>query len=304
MPVVAHQKITPRQKVVFKRAETREEKRISSLSPTLNFMVKAVRHAGACLAHDFREVCQLQVSRKGPGDFVSNADVMTEKKLIEFIRKSRPDDGIISEEFGKVEPKNNSPYIWVMDPIDGTNNFLHAIPFFAVSLALTRHNEVIAGVIYNPITAELYYAEKGQGAFLMTPTGDVRLRVSGRRVLDQMMVATNAYALKNIKGLVDRITGQPFCFRCVGSTTLALAQVAAGQLDAFFDCRCHVWDLAAGYLLVKEAGGIVQNWDGKTDIESVLQESGVLATTLNLREKVLNFVVPKEKTCKKKKTSV
>ena len=305
MPIIAHQKITPRkQTVVFKKNETREEKRISSLSPTLNFMVKAVRHAGASLVRDFREVSQLQVSRKGPGEFVSNADLFTEKKLIECIKKTRPDDAILSEECGEIPANNNSPYKWVLDPIDGTNNFLHAVPFFCISLALLRKDEVIAGVIYNPITTELYYAEKGQGAFVMTPTGDVRLRVSARKDLEQTMVATNSYALKTINGLVDRMIGKPFSFRCIGSTALALAGVAAGQLDVFFDCRSHIWDLAAGYLLVKEAGGIVQTLDGKTDIPSILNGESVLATSLNLREKVLNFIKPKEKTCKKKKTSV
>ena len=304
MPIVAHQKITPRKRTVFKKVETREEKRISSLSPTLNFMVKAVRQAGAGLVRDFREVSQLQVSRKGPGDFVTNADIFTEKKLIEFIKKNRPNDAILSEECGEIPAQNNSPYKWVMDPIDGTNNFLHGIPFFAISLALMRHDDVIAGVVYNPVTSELYYAEKGQGAFLMTPGGDVRLRVSGRTALEQSMVATNSYALKNINGLVERMIGKPFCFRCIGSTALALAGVAAGQLDVFFDCRCHIWDLAAGYLLVKEAGGVVQTWDGKMNMDCILSNSGMLATTLDLREKVLNFILPKEKACKKKKTSV
>ena len=305
MPIVAHQKITPRKQTsLFKKNETREEKRISSLSPTLNFMVKAVRYAGSGLVRDFREVSQLQVSRKGPGDFVSNADLFTEKKLVEFIRKARPDDAVLSEECGKIPASNNSPYMWVLDPIDGTNNFLHAIPFFCISLALLRHDEVIAGVIYNPVTNELYYAEKGQGAFVMTPTGDVRLRVSARKNLEQTMVSTNSYALKTTNGLIDRMVGKPFSFRCIGSTALALAGVAAGQLDVFFDCRCHLWDLAAGYLLVKEAGGIVQTFNGKTDIPSLTEEKGILATTLDLREKVLNFVNPKEKSCKKRKTSV
>ena len=167
-----------------------------------------------------------------------------------------------------------------------------------------RCGEIIAAVIYNPVTTELYYAEKGQGAFVMTPAGDVRLRVSGRTQLEQIMVSTNSYALKNINGLSDRMIGKPFCFRCLGSTALALAQVAAGQLDVFFDCRCHLWDLAAGYLLVKEAGGIVQTWDGKTDLESILKENGILATSLNLQKKILKFINPKEKTCKKKKKSV
>ena len=304
MPIIAHQKITPRQKLLFKRSETREEKRISSLSATLNLMVKAVRHAGAGLVRDFREISQLQVSRKGPGDFVSNADMVTEKKLIEYLKKTRPDDAILSEECGEIPAQNNSPYKWIMDPIDGTNNFLHAIPFFAISLALMRHEEIIAGVIYNPITTELYYAEKGQGAFLMTPTGDMRLRVSSRTILEQAMVATNSYALKTINGLVDRMIGKPFCFRCNGSTALALAQVAAGQLDVFFDCRAHLWDLAAGFLLIKEAGGIVQTWGGKADISSIIEGDGVLATSLGLREKILNFVNPPKKTCKKKKTSL
>ena len=305
MPIIAHQKITPRKNaLVLKTKDTREEKRISSLSPTLNFMVKAVRHAGAGLIRDFREVSQLQVSRKGPGDFVSNADIFTEKKLIEFIKKNRPNDAILSEECGEISAQNGSIYTWVIDPIDGTNNFIHAVPFFAISLALMRGEYVIAGVIYNPITNELYYAEKGQGAFLMTPTGDVRLRVSGRTKLEESMVATNSYALRTVDGMIDKIIKNPFCFRCVGSTALALAQVAAGQLDVFFDSRCHIWDLAAGYLLVQEAGGIVQTWDGKKDLQSVLKENGVLATSLSLREKILNFINPKEKTCKKKKKSV
>ena len=304
MPIVEHQKITPRKKTLFKKNETREEKRISSLSPTLNFMVKAVRYATTSLIRDFREVSQLQVSQKGPGDFVTNADLLTEKKLIEFIKKARPDDGIISEECGKIPEQNNSPYKWAIDPIDGTNNFLHAIPFFAVSLALLRNDEIIAGVIYNPITNELYYAEKGQGAFLMTPTGDVRLRVSGRIQLERAMVSTNSYALKNLNGILERMVGEPFCFRCLGSTSLALAGVASGQLDAFFDCRCHIWDLAAGYILVKEAGGIIQTWNGETDLKSILEKEWILATTLDLRDKILKFINPKEKTCKKKKKAV
>ena len=304
MPIVEHQKITPRKKTLFKKNETREEKRISSLSPTLNFMVKAVRHATTSLVRDFREVSQLQVSRKGPGDFVSNADLFTEKKLIEFIKKTRPDDAIVSEECGEIPAQNSSPYKWAIDPIDGTNNFLHAIPFFAISLALLKNDDVIAGIIYNPVTTELYYAEKGQGAFLMTPTGDVRLRVSGRTQLEHAMVSTNSYALKNVNGILERLVGEPLCFRCLGSTALELASVAAGQLDAFFDCRCHIWDIAAGLLLVKEAGGIVQTWDGKTDLKSILNEEGILATTINLQEKILNFINPKEKTCKKKKKAV
>ena len=305
MPIVAHQKITPRKKTLaFKRPETREEKRISSLSPTLNLMVKAVRYAGASLVRDFREISQLQVSRKGPGDFVSNADIFTEKKLIEFLRKTRPDDAILSEECGEILAKNNSPYTWIMDPIDGTNNFLHAVPFFCISLALLRRDEVVAGVIYNPVTTELYYAEKGQGAFLMTPTGDVRLRVSGRSNMEQIMVATNSYSLKKVKGLLTRFGETSCCLRCLGSTALALAGVAAGQLDAFFDARCHSWDMSAGFLLVKEAGGIVQDWKGKTDFLSVSKGNGILATTLDLREKVLKLLVTKEKACKKKKSSV
>lgn len=304
MAIVEHQKITPRKRALFKKNETREEKRISSLSPTLNFMVKAVRHAATSLVRDFREVSQLQVSRKGPGDFVSNADLLTEKKLIEFIKKTRPDDAIISEECGEIPGQNNSPYKWVIDPIDGTNNFLHAIPFFAISLALLRNDEIIAGVIYNPVTTELYYAEKGQGAFLMTPTGDMRLRVSGRTQLEQAMVSTNSYALKNVNGILERLVGDPLCFRCLGSTTLEMALVAAGQLDAFFDCRCHIWDVAAGILLIREAGGIVQTWDGEIDLKSILGEKGILATSLNLKDKISKFINPKEKTCKKKKKEV
>ncbi len=305
MPIVAHQKITPRkQTTLFKKNETREEKRISSLSPTLNFMVKAVRHAGASLVRDFQEVSQLQVSRKGPGDFVSNADLFTEKKLIEFIKKTRPNDAIISEECGEIPAQNNSPYTWVMDPIDGTTNFLHAVPYFSVSLALLRDMEVIASVIYNPVLNELYYAEKGQGAFVMRPTGTERLRVSSRTKLETAMFELNTSTFGRCPDLINSFIDKHSPVRISGSTTLNLASLAAGRVDAFIEYRVNLWDIAGGYLLVKEAGGVAVTWSGKNSLSDILDEGTLLITTPNLKDKIIKILPKVKKSCKKEKTSV
>ena len=203
MSVVMRQKITPRQSAIKKRPETREEKMINSLSPILNLMVKSVRRASSSLLRDFREVSHLQLSRKGPGDFVSSADLTVEKKLISFLQESKPDYAILSEECGTIAAKNNSPYCWVIDPIDGTTNFIHAIPTFAISLALMRGDEVLDAVIFNPVLNELYYAEKGQGAFVMRPTGDERLRVSARRNIETTVVSLNPVFLVNHPNIVN-----------------------------------------------------------------------------------------------------
>ena len=169
MPIVEKRTITPRRES-FKSEKTREEQRIDSLSPHLTIMIKAARKTGFRLIRDFGEISNLQVSRKGPGDFVTNADLMAEKTLIEQLSAAREDYGFISEERGVIPAKNKSPFTWVIDPIDGTTNFMHAIDEMAISVALMEHKTVVAGIVYNPIRNELYYAEKGKGAFLMTPT--------------------------------------------------------------------------------------------------------------------------------------
>lgn len=300
MSVVMHQKITPRQSAFKKRPETREEKMINSLSPILSLMVKAVRHASSSLYRDFHEVSHLQLSKKGPGDFVSSADLMVEKKLISYLQEAKPEYGFLSEECGTIPPKNDSLYRWVIDPIDGTTNFIHAIPTFAISLALMRKDEVLDAVIFNPISNELYYAEKGQGAFVMRPTGDERLRVSSRRSLETTIFSINPAFLANHPEIVSSFLKKNAAVRMNGSTTLALAAVASGQSDIFMEHRTHLWDIATGYLLVKEAGGIVQTWSGKTALKDIMEEGSFVATTMDLRDEVIKKLPKTKKNLKNK----
>ncbi len=278
MPVITRQKITPRTRTLRpKRPETREEKRIAALSPTLNVMVNAVRRVGQNIVHDFREVANLQISEKGPGDFVSNADLYSEKKLMEILHEARPEYGFLSEECGEVPAAEGCDYTFVMDPIDGTNNFIHALPLFALSLALMKGNRVIAGVIFNPVTNELYYAEKGKGAFLMTPTGNVRLRVSGRRQLKHCLLASNGYSPERSEKGLKKVAGEFASARYFGSAALCMAMVAAGQIDAQIEFKFHKWDVAAGYLLIQEAGGKVSDFSGDTDLEALIHTHTMLA---------------------------
>ena len=278
MPVITKQRITPRAKTLRpKRPKTREEEMLGALSPTLNVMVSAVRKVGQNIVHDFREVSNLQISEKGPGDFVSNADLYSEKKLMETLHEARPDYGILSEECGVVKGKDGCDYTFVMDPIDGTNNFIHALPLFALSLALMKGKTVVAGVIFNPVTNELYYAEKGKGAFLMTSTGNVRLRVAGRRQLKCCLFATNGYSSERTRKGLDGIAKEFASGRYLGSAALTMAYVASGQLDVQMEFRFHKWDVAAGVLLVQEAGGKVSNFEGKSDLDSIAKTHTMLA---------------------------
>lgn len=300
MAVVEKRTITPRKNTFVKRKETREEKMIDSLSPNLNLMVRAVRRASGSLLRDFGEISHLQVSKKGPGDFVSNADLMTEKKLIEFLQEARPDYGFISEEKGEIPAKNGSPYRWLMDPIDGTTNFIHAMPAFAISLALLKGDEVLDAVIFNPMTNELYYAEKGRGAFVMTPTGNERLRVSNRTKMETAMIGVNVSVFGRCPDLLKSFLDQHSPVRIIGSTTLTLSALGAGQVDGFIEYRPNAWDIATGYLIVKEAGGIVQSWTGKIAFKDILDEGTFLATTPELKEKMIK-ILPKTKKVLQKK---
>ena len=274
-------KIDPiqRRRERLERAETRERQRISSLSAIMNVMVKAVQKAGRSLIRDFGEVGELQVTRKGPGDFVSNADIQVEQILIDSLSEDRPDYGFISEERGVIPSKNDSPFTWIIDPIDGTTNFIHALPFFAVSVALKYHDAVTAAVVFNPISNDLYYAEKGQGAFLMTPSGQKRLRVSGRTNLSECLIGSvsrlQSAVLQNMSG---RIAG----FRYYGATTLQLSEVTAGQLDAFIAQKTPIWDIAAASLFIREAGGTIATLSGKTGLQDLTGEEYVIASNLSL----------------------
>ncbi len=274
-------KIDPiqRRRERLERAETRERQRLSSLSAILNVMVKAVQKAGRSLIRDFGELGELQVTRKGPGDFVSNADIQVEKILIDSLSEDRPDYGFISEERGLIAPKNDSPFTWIIDPIDGTTNFIHALPFFAISVALKYYDAITAAVVFNPITNELYYAEKGQGAFLMTPSGSKRLRVSGRTNLQECLVG----AVGRIHGdVLQKLAGRIAGFRFSGAVTLQLSEVSAGQLDAFIAQKMPVWDIAAASLFIREAGGTIATVSGKTGLMDLTGGEYVIASSLSL----------------------
>ena len=283
-----------RRRETLERLETRERQRITALSAILNVMIKAVQKAGRNMIRDFGEVSQLQVTKKGPGDFVSNADIMAEKILIESLSEDRPDYGIISEEKGSVPAKNGSPFTWIIDPIDGTTNFIHAIPYFAISVALREHDDIVAAVLFNPITNELYYAEKGQGAFLMTPSGSKRLRVSGRSQPGDCLFGLTGFNEIGKKELLEKFAGRVAGIRHMGSTTLELASVAAGQLDAFITKGANLWDIAASYLFIREAGGKIATLSGKTGLQDLIKSEYIIASNLSLMATIQKGLAKKD----------
>lgn len=285
-----HRRITPRAQTLRKRPETREEQMIAALSPNLNVMVKAVRAVGRRMLRDFGEISSLQVSLKGPGDFVSNADILAEKTLIKILKENRPEYGFITEECTEEAQTGDCPYTWIIDPIDGTTNFLHAIPIFAISVALKYRDEIIAGVTYNPVTNELYYAEKGQGAYLMTPTGNMRLRVSGRTQLPYALVGSNGFSSAKNRSVVEKLAQKVASIRYTGCTTLSMAAVAAGQLDVYLATQFKFWDLAVGFLLIKEAGGYVCDFDGTQDLKKINETQTIIGANYKLMEQVSKIV--------------
>lgn len=288
MPITEKRKITPRPQTFRKeKPKTREEHMIEALSPNLMVMVKAARKVGRRMVHDFGEVANLQISRKGPGDFVSNADTVAERTLIEQLSYDRPDYGFITEETGDIPARNNSPYTWVIDPIDGTLNFIHAIPTFAISIALLEKGDVIAGLVFNPITNDLYYAEKGKGSYLMTPTGTIRLRVSGRNNIEQALIGSSCFKSEQNRNTVAKLVNGLATVRYNGCTTLSLAAVAAGQFDGYVSGQFKIWDIAAGYLLVKEAGGFASDFNGKRPLNEILSSQTLLASNSALKEAFL-----------------
>jgi myo-inositol-1(or 4)-monophosphatase len=237
------------------------------LSPALNVVVSAVRKAGRRLLRDFGEVEQLQVSMKGPGDFVSQADLRAEQTLREDLSKARPGFAFLMEESG-AHGDADWEWRWVVDPLDGTTNFLHGIPHWAISVGIEKRiaedkTEIVAGVIYNPVVDELFWAEKGMGAFL----NDKRLRVSGRREMREALFATGipfaatprkAEFAHTLVRLMPQVSG----IRRFGSAALDLAWTAAGRYDGYWELGIQKWDIAAGLVMVREAGGIVTAPDG------------------------------------------
>ncbi len=231
-------------------------------SPTLNVMIAAVRKSARSLARDFGEVENLQISRKGPSDFVSSADLKAEKTLFEELSKARPGYGFVMEERGAVEGTDKS-HRWIVDPLDGTTNFLHGIPHFAVSVGLEREGVLVAGVIYNVVRDELFWAEKGAGAFL----NDRRLRVAARGDMRDALIATGTpfhgkpghdVFLREVERVIAVSAG----VRRWGAASLDLAYVAAGRFDAYWERGLNAWDIAAGAVIVREAGGVVTEVDG------------------------------------------
>lgn len=249
------------------------------LTPLLTIMVNAAQKAGRALRRDFGEIENLQVLKKGPADFVTKADTKAEKILVEELQKSRPAYGFVLEEGGILEGSDISNK-WIIDPLDGTTNFLHGIPHFAVSVALERDKRIEAGVIYNPITDDLYYAERGKGAFLR----DSRLRVSGRSHIQESLFSTGIPFLGRpghemfVKEL-QAVMGASAGIRRFGAASLDLAFVAAGRYDGFWERGLSSWDMAAGILLVREAGGIVSDFAGR---DRMLENGEIVATNASL----------------------
>ncbi|MCQ0989733.1 inositol monophosphatase family protein [Jiella marina] len=232
-------------------------------SALLNVMIQAAMKAGRSLVRDFGEVQNLQVSLKGPADFVSNADRRAEEVVFKELSRVRPDWGFLMEERGAVEGRDPQ-HRWIVDPLDGTTNFLHGIPNFAVSIALERDGQIVAGVIFNPIQDELYVAERGGGAFV----NDRRIRVAARQRLPEALFGTGAPFLGHGDHTaylyeIRQIMAESAGIRRIGAASLDLAYVAAGRFDGFWERSLKPWDVAAGSILVREAGGFVTGLAGE-----------------------------------------
>jgi myo-inositol-1(or 4)-monophosphatase len=248
--------IPQHQPTLIQQAETKLH------SALINVMVKAARRAGRSLSRDLGEIENLQVSLKGPANFVSLADKRAEQMLYDDLIKARPGYGFLGEEGGTREGTDKSN-TWIVDPLDGTTNFLHGIPQFAISIALQREDTIIAGVIYNPATDELYMAERGKGAFL----NDQRLRVAARKQLNECVVACglphigrgdHELSRREMAEMQNRVAG----LRRFGAASLDLAYVAAGRLDGYWERNLQPWDIAAGLIMVREAGGVISGIEG------------------------------------------
>ena len=258
---------------------------MSTQSALLKVMSDAARKAARGLNRDFGELAELQVAKKAPADFVTAADLKAEQVIFEELSRARPGYSFHGEERGLIEGSDKT-HTWIVDPLDGTTNFLHAIPHVAINIALQRDGAIVAGVTYNPVSNELFWAEKGRGAFV----NDHRLRVAARQKLDETIVGAgipflghglHATFLKELHQVSQRVAG----VRSLGATALDLAWVAAGRFDAFWDRKSFPWDYAAGMLLVTEAGGKVTTADGGDD---VLGGGSILAGNLDIHPLLLS----------------
>ena len=240
---------------------------MNSISPNLNIMIKASEKASKILIRDFGEIEKLQVSKKGPADFVTNSDLKVEKIIIDELKKAKPNYSILSEENG-IENNKDSNNTWILDPIDGTVNFLHGIPHFAISIALKFNDEIVSGLIFDPIKDEMFYAEKDNGAFF----NNQRIRVSKKNDLSDCLFATGG----KIKD------GTELQYRKSGCAALDMAYVASGRYDGYFQHNLNLWDIAAGIVLVKEAGGVLN----KIDL-SFNKNIKIIASSANISTKLL-----------------
>lgn len=256
-------------------------------SALMNVMIAAARKAGRKLTRDFGEVAQLQVSIKGPANFVSSADHRAEDVIFKELSRARPDYGFLMEERGQIKGADQT-HTWIVDPLDGTTNFLHSIPLFSISIGLEREGQLVAGVIYNPITEELFTAEKGRGAFM----NDRRLRVAARRVIDDAVISTgiphrgrgyHQDFLQDVRNVMPVVAG----IRRTGSAALDLAWTAAGRFDAYYERGLKAWDLAAGIVMVREAGGFVCDLNGK---DKMLEEGSILAANKAIQKAIFPLV--------------
>ena len=256
-------------------------------SANINVMLKACRKASKTIIRDFGEIEKLQVSLKGPGDFVTASDKKVEKILIEELQKARPNYSILSEEVGQIN--NDQSFKWIIDPIDGTANFLHGIPHFAISVGLEHDKEIICGIIYDPIKDEMFVAEKGNGSYL----NNQRIRVSARSKINECVVFTNGpkYDSKYRDLIFDeykKFSNNVFIpIRKSGSAALDLAYVAAGRCDGFWQRDLNYWDIAAGLILVKEAGGFVTDFEGKNEY---IQNKTILAANSKINQEMIEVL--------------
>ena len=258
-----------------------------SISPNLNIMIKAAEKASKSVIRDFGEVEKLQVSKKGPYDFVTKTDKNVEKILIEELSKIKKNYSFLSEEVGAIDNKDKEN-IWIIDPIDGTTNFMHGNPNFAISIAAEVDNKLEAGIVYCPIFDELFFAERGKGAFL----NDRRLRVAKRNKLSESVVVTGIPHIgrgnkEQFIEEIDQIISEVAGIRRSGSAALDLAWVAAGRYDAYWEYGLSLWDIAAGIIIIREAGGVVTGLDGSEDD---LYTGNVIAGNDNIHESLLKKI--------------
>ena len=256
-------------------------------SPQINLIIKACMKASRSLIRDFGEIENLQVSTKGPGDFVTSADKRTEKILIDELQKAHPEYGIITEETGIIN-KSNTEKRWVIDPIDGTMNFLNGIPQFAISIGYEEKGEIICGVIFNPIINEMFIAEKGNGAYL----NNSRIRVSNKnKIKDALLVTGGPKGNSKIKNKIFsefiNVSNNVSNVRKFGSAALDMAYVACGRFDGYWQRELNYWDIAAGIIILKEAGGFINFFEEDNNYPL---KKNIIASNSNIHSELLDLI--------------